>query len=97
MLAATAAFWAARTVAREAVQSRVPDRLRRWDDSLASQGFRTVLMLRLVFWTTFVVQMMFGLSRVRFRDYALGTALGNLPLIVVEVLFVDQVLRWLGA
>ena len=56
-----------------------------------------MLMLRLVFWTTFVVQMMFGLSRVRFRDYALGTALGNLPLIVVEVLFVDQVLRWLGA
>ena len=97
MLAATAAFWASRTVAREAVQARVPDRMRRWDDALASRGFRTVLMLRLIFWTTFVVQMMFGLSQVRFRDYFLGTALGNLPLIVIEILFVEQVLGWLGA
>lgn len=96
VLAAVVAFVAARTFAREAIQARVPPRLRRWDDALAERGLRTVLVLRLVFWTTFPVQMMFGLSRVRFRDYLLGSMLGNLPMVVIEVLFVERVLGWVG-
>jgi uncharacterized membrane protein YdjX (TVP38/TMEM64 family) len=96
MLAATVAFAATRTFARGAVAQRVPSRLRRWDEALSSRGFQTVLVLRLIFWTTFLVQLMFGLSQVRWRDYLLGTALGNLPVIVLEVVFIEQVLDWLG-
>lgn len=95
MVSAVVAFVTARYLARDAIQGLVPPRLRRWDEALAQSGFQTVLVLRLLFWTTFVVQLMYGLSRVRWRDYLLATALGNLPLIVLEVLFADQVLAWL--
>jgi len=96
MLSASVAFFAARTVARDWIQSRVPARMHRWDDALAERGFVTVLFLRLVFWTAFPVQLAMGLSAVRWRDYALGTLVGNLPMVAVEVLCIDAVLRWLG-
>lgn len=96
MLAASVAFMTSRTLARDAIQARIPARLRRWDDALEHNGFRTVLLLRLVFFTTFLVQLMYGLTKVRFRDYLLGTALGNLPQIIIEVLCADWVLAWLS-
>ena len=97
MLAAVVAFVAARYLARDTIQGLVPPRLRQWDDALEANGFRTVLVLRLLFWTTFVVQLMYGLTRVRWRDYLLASAIGNLPLIVLEVCFADRVLAWLQA
>ena len=96
MLAAVVAFVTSRTLARDFIQSRIPPRLRRWDDALATRGFRTVLVLRLIFFTTFLVQLMFGLTKVSWRDYLLGTALGNLPMIIIEVMFADKVLAWIG-
>jgi uncharacterized membrane protein YdjX (TVP38/TMEM64 family) len=96
MLAASVAFLTSRTLARDLVQHRIPPRLRRWDEALEQRGFRTVLALRLVFFTTFLVQLMYGLTGVRWRDYLLGTALGNLPMIVLEVIFADRVLAWIG-
>ena len=96
MLSAVVAFFTSRTLARDAIQARIPPRLRRWDEALEANGFRTVLVLRLLFFTTFLVQLMYGLTKVSWRDYLLGTALGNLPIIVIEVVFADRVLAWLG-
>ena len=96
MLSAIVAFFTSRVLARDVIQKRIPKRFRRWDDALAERGFRTVLMLRLLFFTTFLVQFMFGLTKVRWRDYLLGTALGNLPMIVLEIIFADKVLAWIG-
>ena len=36
-----------------------------------------------------------GVSAVRFRDYALGTLLGNLPTVIGGVLLGERVLDWL--
>ncbi len=96
MLSAIVAFLTSRTLARDLIAARIPPRLRRWDDALEHRGFRTVLILRLVFFTTFLVQLMYGLTSVRWRDYLLGTALGNLPLIILEIAFADRVLAWIG-
>ncbi|MFT5681721.1 MAG: putative membrane protein YdjX (TVP38/TMEM64 family) [Myxococcota bacterium] len=96
MLSAVVAFVVSRTLARDFIQSRIPPRLRRWDEALEQRGFRTVLFLRLIFFTTFLVQLMYGLTGVRWRDYLLGTALGNLPIIILEITFAERMLAWIG-
>jgi len=96
LLAASVAFMTSRTLARDAIQAWVPARLRRWDDALENKGLQTVVLLRFLFFTTFLVQLMYGLTKVRYRDYLLGTALGNTPQIIIEVLCADWVLAWIG-
>lgn len=97
MASALSGFGFARYVARDWVQARAPERFRRYDAALAERGFRTVLLVRLVFFTTPWLQLIMGASRVRFRDYIAATAIGNLPTTVLVVVLGEQIARWLGA
>jgi uncharacterized membrane protein YdjX (TVP38/TMEM64 family) len=76
MLGASAAFWIGRTLGREFSASLIGDRLKRYDDAIERNGFAAVLYLRLVYFPFTVMNFGMGLTRVRFRDYFLGTALG---------------------
>lgn len=77
---AAAAFFAARFVARDAVERRLPAKLRTWDAKLEERGFATTLLLRLIPAVPYgVVSYVCGLSRMRYRNYAAGTLLGMLP------------------
>ena len=40
--------------------------------------------------------MMLAVSKVRFRDYVLGTAIGNLPVLILIVVFADRLATWMG-
>ncbi len=79
VIASGLAFGFARFVARDWAQQRVPPRLRSFDERLARDGFRTVLFLRLAFFTTPAVQLALGVSRVRPGPFLLGTAVGVVP------------------
>lgn len=84
-LGAWAAFLIGRTLGRDFVESRIG--LRRFDDSIRARGFLRVLQARLFVLLPFVLlNYAFGLTPVRFRDYALGTFLGMLPSNVAIVL-----------
>jgi uncharacterized membrane protein YdjX (TVP38/TMEM64 family) len=76
MLGASAAFWIGRTLGREFTASLIGDRLKKYDDAIESKGFATVLYLRLVYFPFTAMNFGMGLTRVRFRDYFFGTALG---------------------
>jgi uncharacterized membrane protein YdjX (TVP38/TMEM64 family) len=76
MLGASAAFWIGRTLGREFAASLIGDRLKRYDDAIERNGFATVLYLRLVYFPFTMMNFGMGLTRVRFWDYFLGTALG---------------------
>jgi uncharacterized membrane protein YdjX (TVP38/TMEM64 family) len=76
MLGASAAFWIGRTLGREFAASLIGNRLKKYDDAIERNGFATVLYLRLVYFPFTVMNFGMGLTRVRFRDYFLGTALG---------------------
>jgi uncharacterized membrane protein YdjX (TVP38/TMEM64 family) len=76
MLGASAAFWIGRTLGREFTASLIGDRLKKYDDAIGSKGFATVLYLRLVYFPFTAMNFGMGLTRVRFRDYFFGTALG---------------------
>ena len=68
---------------RQAVGERAPAsrfrRLHAIDERLAQRGFATVLVLRLVLCMAPPLNWGLGVSRVRWRDYVAGTALGIAP------------------
>jgi uncharacterized membrane protein YdjX (TVP38/TMEM64 family) len=95
LVASAAAFGFARYMGRGWVQRRLPDRMRAWDDRLARQGFRTVLLLRVLFFTFGPMQLMLGVSRVRFVPFLTASALGLAPMIVLESYVGASLVTWL--
>ena len=88
-------FSGARFVARDWVQQRLPKRVRRFDDRLDTRGFRTVFLLRLVFYTAPTVQWALGVSRVSLTPFLAGTVLGVAPFTLLTTLLVVRVAAWL--
>ena len=78
MLGATGAFLIGRYLGREFAASLIGNRLRKYDDAIERNGFATVLYLRLVYFPFTPMNFGMGLTKVRFRDYLWGTALGIL-------------------
>jgi len=76
MLGASAAFFIGRYLGRELAASLIGDRLQKYDDAIERHGFATVLYLRLMFFPFTLLDFGMGLTKVRFRDYFWGTALG---------------------
>ena len=72
-------FAFARTVGREWVSGHMPERMHRYDDRLAAQGLRTVILVRLTFFLAPPAHWVLGLSRVGFGTFVLGTAIGFFP------------------
>jgi len=96
MGSAATTFGFARYVARDQVQARLPDRFRAMDARLEHGGLKAVILLRLVFFTTPALQLMFGVSRVDFRTYMVGTAIGLVPMLVLSVAVGNGLKAWLG-
>ncbi|HEX7523071.1 MAG TPA: VTT domain-containing protein, partial [Candidatus Deferrimicrobium sp.] len=71
-------------VARGFLETRVP-----WlDRKAADEGFSVIFYLR-IFWFPFIVlNYAAGATRIRFRDYLLGTVLGLLPPVFIFTYFV---------
>ena len=72
-------FSVARFVARDWIIARVPERFRKYDEALGRNAFRTVFLLRLVFWMPQVLHAFFGVSKVRFWTHFWGSFLGYVP------------------
>ena len=76
MIGASAAFWIGRTLGREFAASLIGDKLKKYDDAIARNGFATTLYLRLVYFPFTAMNFGMGLTKVRFWDYFFGTGLG---------------------
>lgn len=80
LLGAAASFVIGRALGREAVERLTGARVARLDEVLARRGFLAVLGARLIPVIPFtLINYGAGLTAVRRRDYALGTAIGILP------------------
>lgn len=88
------AFFFSRYVGREFFQKRMPTRLQRYDERLQTHRFRTVLGLRLALFTFGPMQMMLGISRVRFGPFLAGTALGVIPVVAFETFVGGGLIEW---
>ena len=85
----------ARFMVRDWLQERLPRRVRRFDERLRTNGFRTVLLLRLVFYTTPSVQWALGVSRVRFVPFLFASILGVAPFTLGTTLVGIRVAAWI--
>ncbi len=97
MGAALSSFGFARFMAAEWVQARIPDKLKPYEARLEDKTFTTVLILRLLFFTTPMVQFSYGVLKLRFWPWMAAMALGSLPYVVIEVLLGSQLQAWLAA
>lgn len=92
-LGASAAFAVGRWAGRDAVASLVDrtDRpwVRRLSEMIESSGLMTVLVMRVVFSPFNLMNYVSAVTRLRYRDYALGTFFGMLPVIFVWVFLGD--------
>ena len=76
ILGASAAFFIGRTLGRDFAASLIGDKLKKYDAAIERNGFAAVLYLRLVYFPFTPLNFGMGLTRVRFRDYFMGTGLG---------------------
>jgi len=80
LVGAVISFGVGRMLGREAVDRLIHGRLARVDALLADHGLSAVLIVRLVPLVPFIaINYASGLSRVKFRHYVLGSALGVVP------------------
>jgi len=91
MLGASAAFIIGRTLGREFAASLIGGRLKKYDDGIEKNGFATVLYLRLLYFPFTPMNFGMGLTKVRFRDYFLGTGLGIIVGTFIFTFFIGTV------
>lgn len=97
MLGSSLAFLIGRYLGRDFAASIIGDRLRRFDDAIERNGFATVLYLRLVYFPFTPMNFGMGLTKVRFRDYVLGTGLGIMVGTFIFTFFVGTIKEvWAG-
>jgi uncharacterized membrane protein YdjX (TVP38/TMEM64 family) len=80
-------------LARDFLETKLP-----WlDRKAAEEGFSVVFYLR-IFWFPFIVlNYAAGATKIRFRDYLLGTVLGLLPPVFIFTYFVGSIRDALAA
>jgi phospholipase D1/2 len=95
LLAATLLFWLSRTIFADGVRERLPAWLMPYEIWLETHGLLTVIALRLVLFLAPWVHWLLGASRVTFREFFLGSAIGLLPgIILVTFLGRSAIAHW---
>jgi uncharacterized membrane protein YdjX (TVP38/TMEM64 family) len=91
MLGASAAFFIGRTLGRDFAASLIGDSLKKYDEAIGRNGFATTLYLRLIYFPFTPMNFGMGLTKVRFRDYFLGTGLGIIVGTFIFTFFIGAV------
>lgn len=93
----TASFLIARYLGRDFAASVVGDRLRGYDDTIEARGFTIVLALRMACFPFTILNFGLGVTKIRFRDFFWGTALGMIVITFVITFWVGTLkAMWLS-
>jgi len=77
---------------RQSIRRLAGSRLNHLSQRLGRKGVLAVIVIRIMPVAPFtIVNLVAGASHIRFRDFALGTVLGELPGLLIMSIFVDQV------
>jgi uncharacterized membrane protein YdjX (TVP38/TMEM64 family) len=92
LASAAVTYWIGRSLGRDAVRRLAGSRLNRITRRFATRGLMAIAVVRLLPIAPFsVVNAVAGASRIRARDFLVGTAIGMAPGIAMTVIFVDRV------
>ncbi len=87
-------FWVARNVGRATVSRWLSGlRLTGVERKLQSEGFRAALLIRVLPLPNLAVNVTAGLSAIRWRDFALGSFIGAMPVIGVYTWFASSLVQ----
>ncbi|AOY58257.1 MULTISPECIES: VTT domain-containing protein [Desulfococcus] len=91
-LSAVAVFAIGRCLGRDAVRRFAGSLINRLSRKLSASGMKAVITFRIVPVAPFsVINLIAGVSEIRFRDFALGTFVGMLPGVTATVLLADRI------
>lgn len=94
-LSSVVSYGIGRALAPDTLRARIPPRVLAWEDRLRSGGLPTVIAVRVVFFSFFPLSALMGAMRIPFRNYALGSFIGYLPVAIAEVLLAHELAGWL--
>jgi uncharacterized membrane protein YdjX (TVP38/TMEM64 family) len=89
------AFWLYRGSLRRFIAGRIPARLAKYNEAFARRPIRSVFLLRLITFTWQPGSMALSVAPVRSLQVAIGTVLGSIPGIAVDVLVGESLVVWL--
>ncbi|MFT5354858.1 MAG: putative membrane protein YdjX (TVP38/TMEM64 family) [Polyangiales bacterium] len=87
-------FWVVRTIGGQLLAKIERPFFKKILDRLESKPIRVTIVLRLVLWMAPPLNYALAMSKIRFRDYAIGSALGLIVPIVLAVVFLDAVMAF---
>lgn len=87
-------FFYARTLGREFISARLPDRMRRFERRIAERAIPTVIGIRLMFFLAPYAHWALGLSPVSLRAYLVGTTIGYVPWVIAFTFFGGVLVEW---
>lgn len=91
MIGSSLAFFIGRYLGRDFAASLIGGKLKHYDNAIERNGFATVLYLRLIYFPFTPMNFGMGLTKVRFRDYFSGTALGIIVGTFIFTFFVGTI------
>jgi len=94
IVASTIGFAVSRWIAQDWVRKRLPKKLLKWDQRLSERAFLSVVVLRLVTGYAPAADWALGISKVQWRDFFLGTAIGLVPITALLAIFGDDTVKW---
>ena len=95
IIASTFGFAVSRWIAQDWVRKRLPTKLLKWDRRLSERAFLSVVVLRLVTGYAPAADWVLGISKIKMRDFLLGTAIGLIPITAVLAIFGDDTVKWI--
>ena len=93
VVASIGTYALARQLGRDWARSKIPARVRRYEDRLERNPVRMVATMRLVFWLNPGIDLLLAVSRVRRRDYVLATLVGMVPFTALRVVIGEKGVR----
>lgn len=85
-------FWIGQLLGRQTIRRLAGSRLNDLSRRLAQKGVFAVMVIRMLPVAPFtIVNLVAGASHLRFRDFAVGTVLGEVPGLLALSLFIEQV------
>jgi uncharacterized membrane protein YdjX (TVP38/TMEM64 family) len=91
VLGATASFLVGRYLGRDLAARLIRGRLQELDAAAERNGFSVIFYLRMAYFPFVPLNYGAGLTRIRFRDFFWGTALGIIPGTFIFTYFLDEV------
>jgi len=90
IVASIGTYALARTLGRDWARSKIPARVRHYEDRLERSPMRMVATMRLLFWLNPGIDLLLAVSRVRRRDYVAATVVGMVPFTALRVVIGEK-------